>query len=413
MSLNSSKGYTDILFLFLAALFGFLIAGGFTIFHKAKQLNTSSNLVSTAPLGPHSSLQLGTLNITVIPLPTLPPTDTPSVNIPPTATPTPGNTAINPPGNCPIIPPTNKSLICGTNLGLFNDVDWVSNPGAQAALAQLHIPTVRIPWRADVGQPDPTGARLLQSVRIAHSLGVIPLINLPSETKFINQDISIIQQLNTIMCGSQIFYELGNEKFDDTYLGKWNAIIPSLKPIAVNAWFGGPVAGANDSDTNGITIPGTTRMAQFYVNASPRPDFLDWHEYTCGNVTGLYNVDPKFTAQYCFDRIANTPLHNWGQHVQDTKTALLAVGITTMPKIFITEWGYSSAPAGANTPDPRLATLTAMHFPSEALKTLKNIGVYAAYQYVLDTNRDVNLINYNGSQITPYGQDFQAFCSTQ
>lgn len=381
MMLPVNKGYISFILLVLI-LTALLIAGTFTGFPVHTPDNATYILNTPTPYGNYKSLELHSLNfISIQPTPsTISNTPVPSNGTPQ-----------------PTIPPSvGGSFLCGTNLGLFNDVDWVNNPGAQAAIAKLHIHTLRMPWR--ISSQDPTGNRLLSSVQIAHSLGIIPLIILPSETQYIPQDIQIVNQINTIMQGSQVFYELGNEVFDSNYLGKWNQIIPQLKPIAVHAWFGGPVAALNAG-------PGaTSSMAQFYVNAKPMPDFLSWHEYTCGHTD---------SAQYCYDHVANAPGHNWGQHMLDTKAALQALGVNTMPKIFITEWNYDSAAAGVPPGDPRLPTLNNMHFVTAALNELKNIGVYAAYHYVLDTNIDYNLINYNGSIITGEGQDFQAFCQNQ
>ncbi len=408
--LKNRKGEMSFAVLFLIAVVSVILVSGGAVIDS--QYNIFGALVKATPFDNHSTQQLTDLQfITFTPSPihttnlTITPTITPGGSNP--TTPSTGPSATATPTTQPTSP---TSLLCGTNLGLFGDNDWVTDPGAQASLAQLHVSTLRMPWRTDL---DPNQTRIIKSVQIAHSKGVIPLVILPSETTYVNQDKQLVTQLNAVMGGGQIFYELGNEVFDSSYLGKWNTIIPQLKPLAVNAWFGGPVAASND----GLgTNPGTVQIANFYVAANPTPDFISWHEYTCGNIVpGTPNYSPTYTTNYCFDHVANSlgtaAGHNWTQHMQDQQAAFKAVGITTMPKIFITEWGYDSVPLGGSTPDPRLAPLTAMHFPKVALTELKNIGVYATYQYVLDTNTDVNLINYNGSQITPYGQDFQSTCA--
>ena len=388
---RTNSGQTTAVLLGVMILIVFFAFGFFT--NAVPEFNGFKYLpISTTPNPSQSALQMEALqfiSIVITPTPTLPPNTTPTIPVTPTtgsSTPTPSLTP----------PSANPSLLCGTNLGLFSDNDFVKNNGAQNALSKLHVSTLRIPWRQDV---DANGTRLLQAVHITHSLGITPLVilHLATDATSITGNKNIVQQINTIMGGAQVFYELGNESFDSSYTAKWNQIISQVKPIATNAWFGGPVAALNAGSG------ATSSMAQFYVQANPTPDFLDWHEYTCGHTD---------SAQYCFNHIAaaTSPGHNWEQHILDTQTALQKLGVSVLPKIFITEWGWDSAPFGGSTPDPRLSTMYTLHFDTAALNELKKIGVYAAYQYVLNTNGDSQLINYNGSQTTGFGQDFQSFC---
>lgn len=385
------SGEVSYIILFLIAAFSILLVGGGSTI--SNQYNSFGELILSA-IKPRNTdtIQLHTLQfVTYTPTPTFPSGITISPEVSPSGNPTLTQTPTSVPS---VTSPVGTSLLCGTNLGLFSDGDYVTNTPAQQSLATLHVRTLRIPWRTGPND-DPTGSRLVKSVQITHTLGVIPLIILPLDTAFIPQDIQMVQKINTIMGGAQVFYELGNESFDAAYTGKWNQIITQVKKVAVNAWFGGPVALLNAG-------PGaTSSMAQFYVSAKPAPDFLDWHEYTCGHAD---------SAQYCFDHIATAPGHNWGVHIQDTLAALQKLGVPSMPKVFITEWNYDSAALGSSTPDPRLATLNSMHFVQAALTELKTIGVYAAYHYVLNTNSDYNLINNNGG-LTGEGVDFQSWCT--
>src|SRR5437660_251827 len=153
--MKSSSGQTTIILLAGLGLIIFLATGIFTnappIFTGIKYV-----LVSVTPQPSQSTLQLQSLRfISILPTPTTIPspnplsTPLPTNNTQPTGTPSPTAT-----------PPVANPLLCGTNLGLFDDNDWVNNPGAQASLATLHVHTIRIPWRANT--VDPTGSRMVK-----------------------------------------------------------------------------------------------------------------------------------------------------------------------------------------------------------------------------------------------------------
>lgn len=312
-----------------------------------------------------------------------------TITFPPTFTPTPGSGGTTP------TPPTSGGggpLICGVNLGLFNNSDTFFTTKVQNFVKQLHVGTIRMPIRNFT-----PNAIELQAAQIIKSLGLTPLVTLSySAPDPVAAGKTTIQAMNGIFGNSLVYYEFGNEQFGSGYTAKWNQVIPQLKSLANNAWFCGPVALENFGSTE------TSNMANFYVSANPRPDCLDWHEYTC---------DLSHTAQYCYDHIDTAPGHNWHQHILDTQTALQARGITKMPPIFITEWNHISSGPGSGT-EPLVTQLANMHFVQQGLQSLKKDGVYAAYYYVLNTNADYNLVDNSGNSLTQVGQDFQATCAT-
>ncbi len=67
---RSSKGYTDLLFLALATLFGVLIAGSFVSFNDNPQVPDDILVNTPTPFAAHNSLQLGSFDyITDVPAP--------------------------------------------------------------------------------------------------------------------------------------------------------------------------------------------------------------------------------------------------------------------------------------------------------------------------------------------------------
>jgi hypothetical protein len=278
-------------------------------------------------------------------------------------------------------------LLFGTNVGLFNPQDsFLIQSSVRNLMKQMHISTLRIHVRQMPGGAPPVWP---QAVQYAKDLGLIPLLILRAgvnDTGALAADTQIVTTVNSIMGNNRVFYEFGNEEdlFNGTdqyhYAARWNQLVPSLKPLAPHAWFGGPVTYQGNAPY----------VAYFYLHAHPRPDFISWHSYFCG---------PQSSAQTCLANVAHL-----GVDIARTKNAI-QVNSESVPPIFITEWNYDAS-QGAHR-DPRNTTQFQQQFVQTVLQEFVKDGVYAAYQYVLNSNPAFNLIDTNNTRLTPAGQEFQ------
>lgn len=379
------RGDVSYIILFAIAVFSvLLVAGGSTL---AGQYSTFGALITSIKAGGNSTVQLHTMFfVTYTPTPTFTPTPSLGPSVSPSVSPAPSTSITPGPSVSP--PPTTGAMICGTNLGLFNSSDSFLTASVQNLTKQLHVGLIRMPIRSAGGN-----STELQAAQAIKNLGAFPIVILHESNGAgdIANDTQIIQNMNTIFGNSLVYYELGNEPTGGypPYIANWNAMIPQLKPLATNGKFGGPAFFEN------FTPGEISGMATFVHTAVPKPDFISWHEYTCGSTN---------TAAYCYAHLAN-----WATHMQNTKNAITANG-DQVPPVFITEWNYDSAAKGTGT-DPRIAQLVAMHFVQTALQDLKSNGVTGATQYVLNTNADYNLIDNSGNALTGFGQDFQNTCA--
>ncbi len=272
-------------------------------------------------------------------------------------------------------------LIFGTNLTLTDSSDqFLTSSITRQELQSLHVQMIRMPIRS-VGCPSTAEVQAAQDI---HNSGMVPLIIFKfSQTDPVSADKCVMQQINPIFSNaSPVYYEFGNERDlagvdQTTYTNTWNQVVPQIKGLYSNAKFGGPV--------NFQYNP--TYVSYFVHNANPKPDFISWHEYTCGNSN---------TAQYCIDHIAN-----WSTHISATKTAIQNYG-DAVPPIMITEWNYD--PNNPN-PDPRATAQFQQTFTQTALNELAKDGVFAATHYVSTGHQYYNLID-PGDVITPEGQMF-------
>lgn len=293
------------------------------------------------------------------------------------------------------------SYICGTNLGLFNSQDsFLRSQTVRNFVSQMGVSILRLPGLREEIQPGTTPASLSQSLEHIKNLGIIPLVILrgPGDASALSTNTQIINTVNSIMGKSLVYYEFGNEEdlfagIDQfEYTASWNAIIPKLQTIVLNGWFGGPV----NFEKNPAYV------AYFVHNANPKPDFISWHEYTCGHKDQSWQqYDP---SSLCISNIAN-----WSTHIADTKSAIQTFG-DCVPPVFITEWNYDP---GDTTGDPRFTPQFQKDFTQAALSQLVKDGVYAATHYVLNTNPNYNLIHTNDNMLTPEGEAFEQFCQTR
>jgi hypothetical protein len=287
-------------------------------------------------------------------------------------------------GPRPVLP---SPLLFGTNVGLFNPQDsFITHSSVRDLMREMHISTIRIHIRQ---MPDGAPPVWPQAVQEAKNMGLIPLLILRggvNDAEALAADKEIINTVNSIMGKKRVFYEFGNEEdlFNGTnqyqYVARWNELVPSLKELAPHAWFGGPV-----------TYEGNTPyVAYFYHHANPRPDFISWHAYFCG---------PESSSEICLNNVTRL-----GDDIINTRKAIEANG-DRVPPVFITEWNYDASQGEKK--DPRNTPQFQQQFVKKVLEEFAKNDVYAAYQYVLNSNPAYNLVDTNNTTLTPAGQTFQ------
>jgi len=278
-------------------------------------------------------------------------------------------------------------LLFGTNIGLFNSQDsFLTQDSVKKLMKTMHVTTVRIPIRQISDGTPPVWPQALQD---AKDLNLLPLLILPVSsdyTKSVTEDGQIITTVNSIMGKKRVFYEFGNEEDLSNgtnqykYTDRWNQLVPALKHLAPAAWFGGPVTFQQNAPY----------VAYFYHHTDPKPDFISWHTYFC---------TPQSSAQACIANVAH-----FADDMATTKNAIQANG-DSIPPIFITEWNYDATQGAID--DPRNTPQFQQKFVKTVLQEFAKDNIYAAYQYVLNSNPAFNLINTDNTTLTPAGQQFQ------
>jgi hypothetical protein len=272
-------------------------------------------------------------------------------------------------------------LIFGTNLTLWDQHEqFLYSQATRDDLQSIHVQLIRMPIR-NAGAPLPWAIQTMQDIK---SIDAIPLIVLDyDQPDPVGSDSQVLSQAESIF-GSQssIYVELGNERDfagvnQAQYTSEWDLVMPQLKLQFPNVQFGGPV--------NFQYNP--TYVSYFVHNASPKPDFISWHEYTCDNAD---------SAQTCIDNIAH-----WSAHIAATRSAIQAYG-DAVPPIFITEWNYDP---NNPSPDPRATPQFEDTFTRTALEELARDGVTGATQFVATGHTEFNLVD-TGENLTAAGQAF-------
>lgn len=282
-------------------------------------------------------------------------------------------------------------LIFGTNLLGFDMSDPFLDPDVRAAFRDdLNIPTIRFPIR-DVGCA--TTEELAYAQQIADD-NQVPMVIL----KFTQADPAsaaecVVDQMNTIFGSNVVYYEYGNERdlvedacgdhpcTKEEYTASWNANISGAVALANNGQFGGSV--------NFQANP--TYIAYFVDNAVIKPDFVSWHEYTCG---------PGDSAQHCIDEV-----QDWEDNVVATRAAIAATG-ETVPPVWITEWNYDPQDPPDN--DPRLTQQFITDFYTAALEELHDAQVTGAHHYRGAGHEPYELVEDNTGALSQQGIAFAA-----
>lgn len=276
-------------------------------------------------------------------------------------------------------------LIFGANL----DYQILTSPHAQVLAKQLGLRTIRLGDNSNGMHL----AEFYSKAQIIKNMGLVPLIILhdgviADPEQRLQIDIDMVNEIQQIFGGpsAKVYYELGNESdlnpgIDaNTYTAMWNSIIPIFKNLAPNSWFGGPVNFQQNPPY----------ISYFVHNANPKPDFISWHEYTCGH---------ESPASDCIQHI-----DNWTTHVDNTRHAITA-NSDPVPPIMITEWNYSPGVISGDgkSSDP----LFLEQWTAKALQTLAANNIFAAYLFNVE---DILGLTDNNNNPTVQGLAFYTAC---
>ncbi len=250
-------------------------------------------------------------------------------------------------------------FICGTNMHseLASDLP---------ATRQVGVTTIRFGPGPDYSQ----------NLVAAMNAGFQPMIILrgceiadPTQRLSANQKM-VAEAQQVFGANARVFYEIGNEN-DLTclpptdppgkalnsaqYTAMWNSMVPQLRQLAPNSWFGGPV----------MSYPHADYIAGFVHSAEPKPDFISWHEYPCRS---------NSSRAECMQNTLS-----WHTQIKDVKSSIAANG-DVLPPMMVTEWNY--APDEGVPADDKHGDPVFMHnWTVTALRVLIDNGVYAAYQF--------------------------------
>lgn len=261
--------------------------------------------------------------------------------------------------------------ICGANL----DAGLVDRLAVARASG---VTTVRFPpttsYRQTLAQVKAAG---LQPMIILHGLSI------PDAAQRLAINAQLVREAQQIF-GPQtrLFYEIGNENDLEFhvdapgYTAMWNSLVPQLKTISPVSWFGGPVNYQADP----------VYAASFVHAATPKPDFVSWHEYTCPS---------SASSDRCLQAIANWPIH-----VARIRHAIEDNG-DRVPPMMITEWNYAPD-AGVPSDEKHTNSSFLSRWTALALRSMVENDLYGAYQF----NVSGAIPILDSSQ----GQTFQSIC---
>jgi hypothetical protein len=279
--------------------------------------------------------------------------------------------------------PSISPYVWGTNLSLYNGEDFfLTNQATIRLTQQIHVQLIRFPYRGNLAVTE-AAARQIAAIHAT------PLLILPYGLEQRNTDLQLIQMMNSIFGTQQpVYYEYGNEPDVPAnggikaaaYTASWNTVIAQIKPLARTARFIGPATSHADA----------AYLNTFLKQATPRPDAVSWHEYTCGT------KDP--------DTICIQGITQWGTHVQEARDTMQQ-GIGTPLPIMLTEYNWN--PNAQNDPRATNSTFLAA-WMSAAIAELIKSNVFAANQYVLTNNAQLAMIADTTHTLTSVGTVFQS-----
>jgi hypothetical protein len=196
-------------------------------------------------------------------------------------------------------------LLFGTNLRLLDGNDQVlTSKNTRITMQLIHVRIVRLPIRS--GLSDDLVLQAAQDIKNINALPLVALEGAQQSGTALNDDLQVVRDMNQIFGKSLVYYEFGNEDDNngvsiDQYTAAWNTIVPQLKKVALTANFIGPVSYHYNHDA----------VATFLQHASPRPDAISWHEYTCSAAS---------SENDCLNAITN-----WSTHISDARASMQVI----------------------------------------------------------------------------------------
>lgn len=338
---------------------------------------------AAAPQGSPSTSQQPSATRTLGPSPSPRASGSPPATQPPAAIPPPS----------PV--PSGKSLLGVNYLGAVSTY--------LPAFESVHISAIRVFALYKPGLATLLASLASQNIRpllvldeATYVNGVLTYCHASKGSQVINTDQQIVQDfVQAYGPNSPGWFEFGNEP--DTspgncgytaaqYVAGWNAVIPGLKALAPQAWFGGPAVPYTES----------TYISTFVSQASPKPDFVSWHLYA-----GSY-AQSTSTLQASWQR--------WPAQISNISNVVQTALGHRLP-LMITEWNY--AYNGGVGSDPRVTPLStssfAAMFAQQILAEFKSGGIYASFLFDLSSfPSPVGTTKTDPSYglVTPMGQSF-------
>jgi hypothetical protein len=189
-----------------------------------------------------------------------------------------------------------------------------------------------------------------------------------SKSQTVNTDQQIVQAfLQAYGSNYEGWFEFGNEPNTSPgncgytvaqYVAGWNAVIPQLRAMAPNAWFGGPALPNTDA----------AYVTAFVQQAKPAPDFVSWHLYAGSNSWSTSQLQSSWQG--------------WPNQIAQIDGAVQSALGHHVPSM-ITEWNY--AWDGGVGPDSRVTPLStssfAATFAQQVLGEFQSAGVYAHFLF--------------------------------
>ena len=274
--------------------------------------------------------------------------------------------------------------IYGTNMGLYDaNEQLLRDSTARQILASWHTPVIQMPSRSSLS--DSTEVQAMQTIK---SIGAAPLVIVHGQVdaNALADDEHLLALVNQVFGSSTVYVEYGNEEdlngvSATAYTASWNAVMPTLKSMYPTYQFIGPVNYHADP----------TYIGYFVGHASPAPDVVSWHEYTCM---------PTDATSDCLARIAK-----WTEHVVNTNSAETAAAGRTFP-FMITEWNMDPMNDSRYLDPSVIGPWTTQAL--QELTSLVPLGLIGAQQYVATSHgAGFELIDSNDN-LTPQGQAFSA-----
>jgi len=277
-------------------------------------------------------------------------------------------------------------FLFGTNLRLFDGNDQVlTSKNTRITMQLLHVRIVRLPIHR--GLSDDLVLEAAQDIKNINAVPLVALEGAQQPGMALNDDLQVVRDMNQIFGKSLVYYEFGNEDDNnrvsiDQYTAAWNTIVPQLKKVALKANFIGPVSYQYNHDT----------VATFLQHASPRPDEISWHEYTCSATSAESD---------CLNAITN-----WSTHISDARASMQSLLGMALP-VMITSWNYTYTAHQPLQPDAKATNASFVsNWTSKALHTLADNHVFASMQYSV-TDTSLPLIARD-TTLTTMGTTFQS-----